>query len=168
MAPRDGGRHCAECDRVVTNVSAMTKREAIALYEARGGDLCGYVVHDGRGEPIFAPERRAPLALGALVAGALTACTQEPPPETAIAASASLAPPLPPLMRPMSPEPDVEPAEIAVVEPIAVALAPTDEPVIEESPPTAEDRARERRKRAARRPQVGPHDAFAGMMMLED
>ena len=36
MAPRDGGRHCAECDRVVTNVSAMTKREAIALYESAG------------------------------------------------------------------------------------------------------------------------------------
>lgn len=168
MAPRDGGRHCAECDRVVTNVSAMTKREAIALYEARGGDLCGYVVHDGRGEPIFAPEPRAPLALGVLVAGALAACEPQAAPPAEISASASLAPPLPPLMRPMSSEPDVERAETAVVEPIAVELAPSDEPVIEESPPTAEDRARERRKRAARRPRVPPHAAFAGMMMLDD
>jgi hypothetical protein len=173
MAPRAGGRHCAECDRVVTNVSALTKREAIALYEARGGDLCGYVVHDGRGEPTFAPEPRAPLALGVLVAGALAACEPQAPPPIETSASASLAPPLPPLMRPMSDEPEPaapEPDEIvlAAAEPIAIELASSGEPLIEQSPPTPEDRARERRKRAARRPRVPPHAAFAGIMMLDD
>jgi len=78
MRPVDGGRYCAECDRVIPNLSELTRREAIALFHAKGRDLCGFLAHDARGEPIFAPERPASLLAATVLAGALAACEASP------------------------------------------------------------------------------------------
>ncbi len=92
MTPRGRGRHCADCDRVVVNVSALTERQALSLFRERGGDLCGYVQHDGGGNPLFRPEPRAGVAMGALLAGALAACEPNAEPEATAAPLMALAP----------------------------------------------------------------------------
>lgn len=177
MTPRREGRHCGRCDRVVADLSAMTRREAVSLYRARGGDLCGYLAHDGAGEPIHAPERAASVLASAAVATMLAACDASAPPSESVASTpvaaiaTSPATPEAPMMMPLDPDAPllsaaspgpVPGSEVAALEEI-VSVGPV------ESPPTAEDRARERRKRAARRPpRPGPHTAFAGMMVLDD
>ncbi len=180
MEPREGGRHCSRCDRVVADLSAMTRREAVALYRARGGDLCGYLAHDGAGEPLHVPERTSSRVASTALAVLLAACDATEPSEprpavtTPTAASGALSPR--PMMLPIDSQ---TPAPVtASLEPPSdgpARLAGADEPAIaptgglEPIAPSAEDRALERRKRAARRPRrPPPHSAFAGMMLLDD
>lgn len=92
MTPRGAGRHCEDCDRVVVNLSALTERQAISLFRESGGDLCGFVHHDGRGDPLFKPEPRAGIAVGALLAGALAACEPTSEPTSAAAPLETVAP----------------------------------------------------------------------------
>jgi len=174
MEPLAEGRHCERCDRVVADLSVMTRREAVALYHTRGGDLCGYLVHDGAGDPLHAPERRASMLASAAAMTMLAACAADGPGEsvasTTIAAVAPPALPTIPAMPPIDPEAspppgNPPPARVKTSHPPPPAHRQPPRP----QPPTAEDRALERRKRAARRPRrPRPHTAFAGMMVLED
>ncbi|MBN8615872.1 MAG: hypothetical protein J0L92_35085 [Deltaproteobacteria bacterium] len=190
MTPRGAGRHCADCDRVVVNLSALTERQALSLFRASGGDLCGYVHHDGRGEPMFKPEPRAGVAIGAMLAGALAACEPSGEPAvslTPIAADSPLAdgagedafvmmpmsePPTSSVSSTTSPPAPAPPTlahgadvpDPTASEEVGAASCETEEP-------TAEDRALERRKRRRRlivQPQRPVHDAYAGMMMLSE
>lgn len=78
MSPAEGGRHCASCDKVVRDVSALTKNEAEELIRGNDGSLCINGLFDrARGEFIFAPEKKrlpvvSPLAVAAAMA--LAAC----------------------------------------------------------------------------------------------
>ncbi len=187
MEPKAEGRYCGSCDRVVADLTKLTRREAIALFEARGGDLCGYLAHDSRGEPLHTPEP-APALLALAVASLIAACDPAPsaaPSATAPlvlgdgsvedAASAPDAPGAPGLMMPIDPSAParLEPAPAADQSEVACSSASggeasaSDEPSsVQRITPTAADRARERRKRAARLPP--PHTQFAGMMMLSE
>jgi hypothetical protein len=190
MEPRGEGRYCARCERVVADLTALTRREAVALFHARGGELCGYLAFDATGAPLHAPEPR-PLALGAVVATFLAACDPEPPDPTSAHAPIVLAVGSPSgapdpvaqewVMRPIDPGAPSPPggavAEAARAgsdevggEPTCESTAPGEAVASAEGlVPTPADRARERHKRAARRPQVPPpHTAYAGMMMLDD
>jgi hypothetical protein len=54
MTPRDGGRFCGDCKKVVRDLSSMTEREAKALL--RGPDnasLCVRYVYDAQGRILF-------------------------------------------------------------------------------------------------------------------
>jgi hypothetical protein len=192
MTPRGAGRHCADCDRVVVDLSALTARQALSLFRASGGDLCGYVRHDGRGDPMFKPEPRVGVAIGAMLAGALAACAPSEEPVVSLAPIAAELP-LPDdagddafVMMPMS---DSQTASVSAAAWPAASTSRT-LPLAEQASdraasegnaaascdtvteePTAEDRALERRKR--RRRLIAPaqrpaHEAYAGMMMLDE
>jgi hypothetical protein len=57
MAPKDGGRFCGDCKKVVRDLSKMSEAEATALVHsataARGGDLCVRFLHDRHGKVFF-------------------------------------------------------------------------------------------------------------------
>ena len=189
MTPREGGRRCADCDRVVVNLSALTERQALSLFRASGGDLCGYVHHDGRGDPMFKPEPRAGVAIGAMLAGTLAACEPSEDPAVSLAPIAADHPLADDagddafVMMPMSESPSASGSAASMPpESAPPALAEGSEPPASEEAgaascdtpteePTAEDRALERRKR--RRRLIAPaqrpaHEAYAGMMMLSE
>lgn len=50
-------RFCAVCNRSVHDLSALTSRQAAALFANNAGKLCGRITYDQRGNPIFAKER---------------------------------------------------------------------------------------------------------------
>lgn len=57
MTPRDGGRFCGDCKKVVRDLSGMTEGEAKTLL--RGPDtsnLCVRYVYDARGRIMFSPQ----------------------------------------------------------------------------------------------------------------
>lgn len=68
-------RFCSHCSKSVNNLSEMTRREAVRLVRASGGNLCiRYVKHPKTSKPLFAENlyritRRAP----GLAAGVITA-----------------------------------------------------------------------------------------------
>lgn len=68
-------RFCSHCSKSVNNLSEMTRREAVRLVRASGGDLCiRYIKHPKTSKPLFAENlyritRRAP----GLAAGVITA-----------------------------------------------------------------------------------------------
>ena len=65
MTPAPGGRHCAQCDKVVVDLTRATRREAIGLASVFGGQgLCGRVRHAGDGAVLFKSEARADRPLG--------------------------------------------------------------------------------------------------------
>lgn len=64
MTPRDGGRFCGDCKKVVRDLSSMTEREAKALL--RGPDtanLCVRYVYDTRGQIMFEQKLVSPALL---------------------------------------------------------------------------------------------------------
>lgn len=75
MQGNDQVRFCSHCAKSVNNLSEMTRREAVRLIRASGGDLCiRYIKHPKTSKPLFAENlyritRRAP----ALAAGVITA-----------------------------------------------------------------------------------------------
>jgi hypothetical protein len=54
MTPREGGRFCGDCRKVVRDLSKMTERDARALLEsAGGGELCVRYIYDQQGRVFF-------------------------------------------------------------------------------------------------------------------
>ncbi len=76
MAPVPGGRRCDRCERVVHDLSAMTRGEASRFVAARADRrTCYRYLAREDGTLVFAPEpARAPLS-AAVVAMSLAACT---------------------------------------------------------------------------------------------
>lgn len=163
MTPRGPGRHCTACDKTVVDLTRVTRREAESIVRAHGGELCGRLAVDARGEPVFRPEplRLAPLAF----VGALAACSTDPspPPPPAPVARAPdphEGPAAPPDLRrfggsvatgtmmPISAMPPVPPPPVVLQVPSG-----QDEPVS----PTPEQRRLTRRKQLARTPHVPTH-----------
>ena len=78
MAPRGEGRFCARCERVVVDLSRLTRAQAEARVKRRAGRTCLAVRRDvDTHAPVFRPEPSvAPRWAGGLVlAAALTGCT---------------------------------------------------------------------------------------------
>lgn len=76
MTPRGNGRHCVRCDKVVIDMTKMTRREAkAALAEVEGDTACVQLDFDRFADPVFPPEpKRAPhWASGLVLVAALTA-----------------------------------------------------------------------------------------------
>jgi hypothetical protein len=75
MRGNDQVRFCSHCAKSVNNLSEMTRREAVRLVRASGGNLCiRYIKHPKTSKPLFAENlyritRRAP----GLAAGVITA-----------------------------------------------------------------------------------------------
>lgn len=90
MTPQDGGRFCAECKKVVRDLSRLTERKARALLaEPHTEGLCVRLIHDRDGRVMFAdtPRPLLPASMlqrakrAALVAGvglATEACSGDP------------------------------------------------------------------------------------------
>lgn len=141
-------RHCARCDLVVHDVSAMTRAEVVTLLEerARGERMCLHrVVRESDGAVLVADgyierARRAPpsrfVAAAVATATAMTACSPASPPqapqsEIAIAPMPTPAPietttapsqPIPPTpSTPVEPEPLSEPVTPVKVTPVKIA-----------------------------------------------
>jgi len=88
MEIRDGGRYCARCQHVVTDLSGMTRRQAEKIVKRAGDDLCIQVVVDADERAVFRPPPiRAPHWAGgvvltaALTTGGCDGGTPPPPPE---------------------------------------------------------------------------------------
>jgi hypothetical protein len=56
MAGDDRSRFCSECDKIVYNLSAMTRREAEALVREADGKLCARLVRDTNGSIVTVSE----------------------------------------------------------------------------------------------------------------
>ncbi|WP_157069516.1 hypothetical protein [Sandaracinus amylolyticus] len=154
MTPREGGRHCASCDRVVVDLRDATRARAEAM-AARG--VCARVRVDAEGAPTFRDPPLVPLrraASGVVLAAAISACE---PSDPVVVERAPIAIDFGPPMLPMSAMPEPEPD--AGVD----AAVPT---VEDEAGPTPAQRARTRRKH---RPTVAPTPQFdMGYMVLSD
>jgi hypothetical protein len=62
MTPRDGGRFCGDCRKVVRDLSKMSEREARELLRRpRNEGLCVRYVHDRHGKIFFAGDRSRDL-----------------------------------------------------------------------------------------------------------
>jgi hypothetical protein len=87
MTPDGDGRHCARCASTVLDLSRITRSQAEAILRERGGEVCGRVRANARGEAVFAlePVRRGlvPVALAGLLAACSAGPSEEPAPETA-------------------------------------------------------------------------------------
>jgi hypothetical protein len=71
MTPRDGGRFCGDCKKVVRDLSSMTEREARELVRAAGdGQLCVRFVYDKHGRIFFAGDRARDLVPASLLSRA--------------------------------------------------------------------------------------------------
>lgn len=148
--PEEGaGRRCADCDRVVLDLRAVTRRELDAIGERarRTGEVvCAIVRHtsDGRvivREPPLVPLRRA--ARGLAIALTLAGCEPEAPgPASAEVPRAPTSEPvdLGPPMLPVEQMPDAGAPDAAATP----CEAPPEEVAVA---PTAEQRALTRRKR---------------------
>lgn len=81
-----GGRHCAQCDKVVTDFTRLTERQAIGTLLLFGGEgMCGRMHRTAAGDPVFRPEPRKPRPLGGSAAAialgiGVAACHGEAPP----------------------------------------------------------------------------------------
>jgi hypothetical protein len=77
MTPRDGGRFCGDCKKVVRDLSKMTEEEARALLRTppREG-LCVRLVHDARGQIFFAGMQTSNLVPASLLRRAKRAAVQ--------------------------------------------------------------------------------------------
>ena len=167
---RGAGRHCDSCDRTVVDLSVLTRRAAEAWLGARRGErVCGRLLVDARGEPVFRPERRRLPVLGSVAfAGMLAACVPDEPPPVAEATTAQPAEPVDTLegfsgslamgrMMPMAPE---DPS---------IAASPTPTPTVIEPIPSPEQIAltheKHERHRARRPPAYASHPLRTAPMM---
>jgi TonB family protein len=98
---RDGGRFCLSCREMQHDLRDATLSEALALFDANGGRLCGTFRTGPSGELRFKPDppsRAGRAARGAALALALAGCGSEstpadPAPVVTTAAPPSSAPP---------------------------------------------------------------------------
>lgn len=85
MAPRGEGRHCDRCQTTVIDLSRRTRAQAEAILRAHGGEVCGRVRANARGEAVFAPEPvrggLVPIALAGLLAACTTTAAPDDPAE---------------------------------------------------------------------------------------
>jgi hypothetical protein len=58
MSPREGGRHCSACDRVVVDTTKLTREEFLTMRAAAPRPMCLHFACDDEGYAIFRPERR--------------------------------------------------------------------------------------------------------------
>jgi hypothetical protein len=166
MRPRAGGRHCARCDHVVVDLTDATRARAEAIARESGGRLCVRMRVDEDGEAVFREPPLVPLrraAAGVAVAALMSAC--DPGIDAGAAAPPAAVAPLEPLrvdlgapMLPIDradvPARAVEPAPSSCVhEHDAGMAAPAD---ADDGAPTAEQRARTRRKHRRSRGQPPP------------
>lgn len=83
MRPVAGGRHCASCDRTVTDLVGITEARAMALAIFAGSrGMCGRALADGEGNVIFKRRPRRDRALVVMTVGALATagCGASQPP----------------------------------------------------------------------------------------
>lgn len=95
LAPNGRGRHCAECDTTVVDLSRLTRKAALAKVAS---GACVRVVRDGSGAAVFRPEPSAKAGL--VVAAALLggcAGSPDPAPTTPEVPPAAAAPALEPV-----------------------------------------------------------------------
>ncbi|MCB9592606.1 MAG: hypothetical protein H6719_07730 [Sandaracinaceae bacterium] len=122
LEPRDGGRYCAQCDRVVVDLLHLTEREAWRRFDAAGGELCVRMREDARGDGVFRHEPSSKKGVGAVVLSAALAAAcgngSDDAPAAAAPAAQVEAPEAPP-------EPPAEP--VAVATPVEEAPPPEDE-----------------------------------------
>lgn len=104
MTPRDGGRYCDRCEKVVIDLSVLSRAQAEQKIRAvQAPEVCVRLAFDRLGDVVFQkpPPARAPhWARGLVLASALTAasaCT-EPEPPCSAKATALVADPGPPMM----------------------------------------------------------------------
>lgn len=131
MPARSDGRYCGSCRRTVVDLTSLSRREAAALFEKSGGDLCGVVQADASGT-IYFPERIQPpgrVAAAALVSLLAVGCG------SSVDGAPSVLPPLP------SPVPtaSAQAYPLSVVGPKQVHPAPSPTPLAEPgvAPPVA-------------------------------
>jgi hypothetical protein len=75
MTPRDGGRFCGDCKKVVRDLSSLSEDEARALLRApRNEELCVRYLYDRDGTIVF-KDRAPPLLPAALLRRAARAAT---------------------------------------------------------------------------------------------
>ncbi len=102
MEIREGGRFCARCKHVVTDLTGMTRRQAEKIVKRAADDLCIQIVLDADDRAVFRPPPiRAPhWAGGVVLTAALTAggCDRgaPPPPPTPVLAPLNAEPTAPP------------------------------------------------------------------------
>lgn len=91
MTPAEGGRFCADCKKVVKNLSSMTEREARRLLRSENdGQLCVRYIYDAQGKIFFGADAPRPdvapsallsrvrrAAAGAALAMGIQACGGE-------------------------------------------------------------------------------------------
>lgn len=64
MTPAEGGRFCADCKKVVRNLSGMTEAEAKTLLHANGNaELCVRYLYDRDGRIVFTDRALVPASL---------------------------------------------------------------------------------------------------------
>ncbi len=130
LEPRDGGRYCAECDRVVVNLRNVTEARARQMLERANGDLCAFVRADADGRAIFREAPRRVAGVGAVaLSAALAACSPEDAPAAQPPAEVVPEPVEPPAPPPVEPEAPIVAAE---PEPIPEAPEPAPEPRAEQ------------------------------------
>jgi hypothetical protein len=71
MTPRDGGRFCGDCKKVVRNLSDLSEQDARTLLDANtNAELCVRYLHDKHGKVFFAgevPAHARIIPIGALL-----------------------------------------------------------------------------------------------------
>ncbi|MBX3273765.1 MAG: hypothetical protein KF729_26105 [Sandaracinaceae bacterium] len=140
MEPRDGGRYCGRCDKVVVDLSVLSRAQAEAKIGALDADeVCVRLAVDRFGDAVFQrpPPSRAPhWAAGLVLVSALSAsgcAVEEPAP--CLAKHAPITPdPGPPMM---------PAAVVAVAEPQPVSGAVPADQLADagDARPTSEQRA---------------------------
>lgn len=81
MTPAGGGRHCASCEKVVTDFTRMTDGEMVAFFQERAGQrVCGRLRPDQLTRPIreMATRNRLAPTWVLVAATVLTACSPDP------------------------------------------------------------------------------------------
>ena len=152
LEPRDEGRFCPQCEKVVIDLRDKTARDAWRVIDQARGALCVRIRPDANGEAVFKrpPSPPASARLAAIAAGALLAACEpsaepapepsplvevEPAPHEAQAASET---PLVETPEPEAAEPEVAEPEVAEPE---VAEPEVAERSVRPAPATAEHRA---------------------------
>jgi hypothetical protein len=61
MTPNDEGRHCDVCNKTVVDLTAKTQPEMVALFESKGGDMCGVMMVPTKAVPALETSSRPAL-----------------------------------------------------------------------------------------------------------
>ncbi len=154
MDPRDTGRFCGECQKIVHDLSALRETAARALLASKGAGLCIRYLHDEHGNVWFQEQlvarqsllRRAGQLAAVALAPMLTACMGPGPDDewsdAAQTAHGDTATPRPPAAtKPTPPKPPSAARPDAGTQPTTdggADAAPTDPPADPPSDPNAD------------------------------